>query len=388
VAPTHDGRGDAPSDCPVKVVLIGGIPESLVLFRGPLIAALVEAGHEVTAFAGRAEPWVEAELVRLGARFVTYPLDRAGTGLRSDISTYRGLKARLRETAPDVVIAYTAKPVIWGALAARRAGVPIFHAMITGRGEQFDAAGPLGLRATLLRALYRRALARTRSVVFQNEEDRAFFVAEGLVAEGRTALVAGSGVDLDFWREAPLPEGPPTFLMVARLLVAKGVREYAEAARLVRQDRPDVRFLLIGAAETGARGVPLAEVNAWHEAGAIEYLGTRPNVRDALVDSHVLVLPSYYGEGVPRTILEAMATGRPVLSTDNVGCRDAVVHGVTGRLVAPRDADALSGGVHRMLAESASWAAMGRAGRQRAEDVYDVKKVNARLLEITGLAAA
>jgi len=372
----------------VKVVLIGGIPESLVLFRGPLIAALVAAGHEVTAFAGRAEPWVEAELARLGARFVTYPLDRAGTGLGSDLSTFRGLTARLRQAAPDAVIAYTAKPVIWGALAARRAGVPIFHAMITGRGEQFDSAGPFGLRATLLRALYRRALARTRSVIFQNEEDRAFFVAEGLIAESRTALVAGSGVDLDFWQEAPLPEGPPTFLMVARLLIAKGIREYAEAARLVRRDRPDARFLLIGAAETGTRGVPLAEVNAWHEAGVIEYLGTRPNVRDALVGSHVLVLPSYYGEGVPRTILEAMATGRPVLSTDNVGCRDAVVHGVTGRLVVPRDADALADGVRRLLAESATWAVMGRAGRQRAENVYDVTKVNARLLEITGLAAA
>lgn len=372
-----------------RVVVIGGIPDSLIHLRGPLIGALVRAGHRVTAMAGsRGEPWVEEELAELGAVFATYPLDRTGKGPLADVATLQGLVKRFRELEPDVVIAYTAKPVIWGALAARRARVPTFHAMITGLGDQFTSSGKGRLSGWLIPALYRRALLSVDTVIFQNTDDRDFFLARRLVRKEQAACVAGSGIDLQLWQKTPLPSGPPRFLMIARMVASKGMREYAEAARRVRLDHPEVKFVLAGPLEKGIRGVPLAELEAWHESGAIEYLGNLQKVRETMLKTHVYVLPSYYGEGLPRTILEAMATGRPVLSTHNVGCRDAVEDGVTGRLIPPRDTDALEAELRWFLAHRDRWEAMGNAGRQRVETRFDAHKVCLDLLDITGLAAA
>jgi len=370
------------------VVVIGGIPDSLIHLRGPLIGALVRAGHRVTAMAGaRGEPWVEEELLELGASFVTYPLDRTGKGPLADVATMRGLVKRFRELKPDTVIAYTAKPVIWGALAARRARVPHFHAMITGLGDQFTG-GKGRLSGWLIPALYRRALLSVDTVIFQNTEDRDFFLSRRLVQPEQTACVAGSGIDLGLWHQVPLPAGPPRFLMIARMVASKGMREYHEAARRIRKDYPDVKFVLAGPLEKGARAVGLDELEAWHESGVIEYLGNLQKVRATMLETHVYVLPSYYGEGLPRTILEAMASGRPVLSTHNVGCRDAVEDGVTGRLIPPRDADALEAELRWFLQNRDAWERMGNAGRRRVETHFDAHKVCIDLLGITGLAAS
>lgn len=373
----------------MKIVLVGGIPESLVRFRGPLIARLVELGHDVLAMAGSEEKRTTAELERLGARFAAFPLGRSRTGPLEDIATCWALVRAFRAERPDLVIAYTAKPVVWGGIAARLADVPAFHALVTGLGAQFDGA-PTGAGrrwwlGSLLERLYRLALRRARTVTFQNEDDRRLFVNRGIVEQARTHHVNGSGVDLSGYPIRPLPSGSPVFLMVARFLAAKGVREYAEAARRVQRERPDARFMLVGMPESGPLAVPVDEVDAWHESGVIEHVGYLRDACEAMASCHVFVLPSYYGEGVPRTILEAMATGRPVLSTDNVGCRDAVEHDVTGHLVAPRDIDALERGMCWFLEHPERWKAMGLAGRKLAEQVYDVDLVNTRLLSIVGL---
>ena len=372
----------------MKIILIGGVPESLVRFRGPLIERFVSLGHDVLAMAGSAHEPTTRELERLGARFATFPLGRSRTGPFEDLATCYRLAAVFRAERPDLVLAYTAKPVVWGGIAARLAGVPAFHALVTGLGGQFAGEGGGARRwlGGLLERLYRLALARARTVTFQNEEDRQTFVSCGIVERGQTRRVHGSGVDLSQYPPSPLPGGAPVFLMVARFLAAKGVREYAAAARLTAREFPDARFLLVGVAESGPLAVPLAEIEAWHEEGVLEHLGYLDDVGEAMAGCHVFVLPSYYGEGLPRTILEAMATGRPVLTCDNVGCRDAVEHDGNGLVVPPRDGRALARGMQELLARRDEWPAMADRGLALARERYDVHRVNDELVEILGLA--
>ena len=373
----------------MKIIVIGGIPESLTTFRGPLIRQILSLGHEVIAMAGNENDTVTAELQTYGASFETYPLQRNGTGVLADLATCRYLTQRLKVLKPDLVFAYTVKPVVWGGLACRMARVPAFHALITGLGAQFDASTAKNrVLSAVMGKLYKTALRRANTVIFQNNDDRDAMVARGSVPAGRAYKVNGSGVDLSFYPQHPLPDGPPVFLTIARLLAAKGLRELAGAARIIKKTHPEVIFRLACMEETGPGTIPLSEVGEWEAEGIIENLGQVPNAVQSLSECHVCILPSYYGEGVPRTILEAMAIGRPVLSTDNVGCRDAVEDGISGILVEPRSVEALVTAINWYLDNRDQWAVQAGAGRQRAERLYDVHKVNNTLLEIMQLTGS
>jgi len=374
------------------ILLTASLATSLRNFRGPLIVAIREAGHEVHA----AAPGLTRDsetlnwLVARGVTCHDVPLSRAGLNPLADLRAMLALRRLMGRHKPDVFLGYTAKPVIWGLIAARLTGVPQRVALITGLGYAFtDSAGGLrGVVRVAARALYRAALRRATLIFFQNPDDRADFQCMGLLPlDVPVRLVAGSGVDLDRFPRQPLPPGPVRFLLIARLLADKGIREYVAAARILRKDWPEVEFHLVGGTDPNPAGIPETEVRAWHAAGDVIWHGHLHDVRSILAQSHVYVLPSYR-EGTPRTVLEAMATGRAVITTDAPGCRQAVAEGETGLLVPVRDAQALAVAMRRFLEEPALIDRFGVAGRARAEEVFDVNRVNSQMLLAMGLNKA
>jgi glycosyltransferase involved in cell wall biosynthesis len=368
-----------------KVLLLGSYGPSLTNFRGPLIAAMVERGHEVFAAAPAIDPDLAAKLVALGATPVPVVLGRTSLNPVATWRSGRELRALVRRIAPHVMIAYTIKPVVLGAIAARAAGVRCFAAMITGLGYAFlGGLNPKRLAIRLVAMLmYRRALAASQLVIFQNEDDRSDFLRLRLLPRDKpTVVVNGSGVDLDHFEPAPLPPAT-SFLMIARYLRDKGIREYGAAAARLKAEFPEVRVRLAGWLDEAPDGIGRAELDSI-VAGGVEDLGLLADVRPALAEASVYVLPSYR-EGTPRTVLEAMAMGRAVITTDAPGCRGTVADGANGLLVPVADPDALYAAMRRFVVEPALARSMGEASLRIVREKFDVNQVNAAILEATGL---
>ncbi|EQB05471.1 glycosyl transferase [Sphingobium quisquiliarum P25] len=372
----------------MKVVILSSLSWSLINFRGALIARMVAEGHDVVACAPDEEPEVLRKLADMGVRFRRTPMARAGTNPLHDARTLLHYLRLFRAERPDVVIAYTQKPIIYGGMAARLIGRRRFFAIMSGLGYVFsdEARQRRWLRAAVSR-LYRIGVRRAACIFVFNGDDHGDMLANGIVTPGQRVMqVPGSGIDVRHFAQAPLPGGPFTFLLVGRLMRDKGVGEYVEAARLIRRKRKDVRFLLLTRPETeNPTGYTAADLRQWREEGLIELLPETRDVRPFLASAHVFVLPSYYREGLPRTILEALATGRAVITTDMPGCREPVRPGVNGLLVPPRDAAALAAAMERLLSDPGLMESMGQAARRAAVEIYDVDKVNAMLIDAMGL---
>ena len=371
---------------PRRVMLLGSFAPSLVNFRGPLIGALRARGHEVLAAAPDMDEATAAALRALGAEPLSLPLSNASLNPLSLMRSLRLLRRLLRRHRPDVLISYTIKPVILGAIAGRSAGIPSIVSLITGLGFAFTGEGG-GLKRRLARRaaswLYRAALRRSDLVLFQNRDDQALFRELGLLGgEARTEIVDGSGVDVDHYAACPRP-GNAAFLMIARLLRDKGIREFAEAAKRLRREHPDVPVALVGYLDPSPDSLTRAELDELIACG-IRFHGRLDDVRPVLAECSVYVLPSYR-EGTPRSVLEAMAMGRAVVTTDAPGCRETVIDGVNGLLVPPRDADALHSAMLRFVADPGLAQAMGEQSRRIAETRYDARKVSADMLRHIGL---
>ena len=368
----------------MKIVILSSLSWSLVNFRGALIARMAAEGHEVVACAPDVEPGVIATLARAGVRFRLTPMARAGTNPLRDLATLAGYVRLMRAERPDVVVAYTQKPIIYGGIATRLFGRSRFYAIMSGLGYVFsdEANARRGLRR-LVSGLYRAGVRRARCIFVFNGDDRRTMLVNHIVDERqRVVQVPGSGVDVGHFVPQPMPTGATTFLMMGRLMRDKGVGEYVAAARRVRARWPDTRFLLLGRPETeNPTGYAVEEMQTWQDEGLVELLAETRDVRPYLASAHVFVLPSFYREGLPRTILEALATGRPVITTDMPGCREPIEEGRNGFLVPPRDAAALAGAMERFLQCPALLQPMGEAARQVAIEIYDVERVNRQLLE-------
>jgi len=369
-------------------LLVASFPDSLIKFRGPLIEALLSAGCEVHVAVPDLDPYSDIA-TQLNARSVQVhdiPLQRTGMNPLKDLSALFALCKLMRQIHVDYVLGYTIKPVIYGSLAAWMVGVKNRFALITGLGYAFTGAAT-GLRKvlrTLIQQLYRFSLSRNRLVFFQNPDDEALFRQLSLLKPAiPSRVVNGSGVDVAEYTVAALPE-KPSFLLIARLLGDKGVREYAQAAALVKQRFPDVMFRLVGWIDDNPDAISQVELDAWIAAGTVEFLGKLSDVRPAISESSVYVLPSYR-EGTPRTVLEAMAMGRAVITTDAPGCRETVVDGDNGFLVPVQDVSALAESMIKLIENREQAAAMGARSRQMAEEKYDVHKVNAVMLREMGL---
>ena len=328
----------APSPLPRKIAVIAANSAwNIANFRAPLIRALRDADWEVVALAP--EDGSRSAVEALGAQFVPISIDSSGTSVLRDVRLLADYLRVLREVRPRVFLGFTVKPNIYGSLAARRLGIKVIN-NISGLGTAFIRPGPLNW---LVSRLYRWALKRSARVFFQNRHDRDLFVERGLVRPEQAAIIPGSGIDLDRFRPAADPAGAPfRFLFVGRLLRDKGLVEYAEAARLLRPAWPHVEFAILGFTDSDNRtAVPMAEVRRWQDEKLMTYLGETSDVRPFIADSDCVVLPSYR-EGLPRSLLEAAAMGKPMIASDVPGCNDVVVDGENGLLCEVRSASSLA----------------------------------------------
>jgi len=369
-----------------KVVVLSNHVSSLINFRGKLIEEMVASGHRVSAAAPDDVGSYRAALDRLGVRYLQVSLDRASTNPFSDLRSIRSLHDLLRGERPDVVFSYTTKPVIYGSLASSLARVPLVSSMITGLGYAFSGGGLKRLLVNrVARLLYYHSLRKNQVVFFQNPDDMQLFRHLGLVhAKHRVVLVNGSGVDVEHYRPAPFP-GTPSFLLIARLIEEKGVRQYVEAARIVKSRYPQVRFRLVGFLDKNPTSIQSWELESWQSEGVVEYLGRLHDVRPAIADASVYVLPSYYREGIPRSVLEAMSMGRAIVTTDSPGCRETVRPGINGFLVPAQDVEGLSLALERFLLQPELQQSMGEASRRLAVEKFDVRDVNRVILGNLGL---
>lgn len=353
---------------------------NLVNFRGSLIRALVAEGYEVVAVAPMDE--YAERLTELGCRFVALPMDNKGTHPGRDLLLFLRFIKLLCLERPNVYLGYTVKPNIYGSLAAHTLGIMVIN-NVAGLGAVFIHDSWL---TKLVRLLYKIALSRSNHVFFQNDEDMRQFVEQGLVAKDKVSRLPGSGIDLSTFGYAPmLPSENRSFrfLLVARLLWDKGVGEYVEAARMVRQKYPTAKFQLLGFLDVkNPTAVSSAQMDRWVDEGVVEYLGVADDVKPYLAAADCVVLPSYR-EGVPRSLLEAAAIGRPIVTTDAVGCRDAVEDGVNGLLCRVGDAGDLADKLLRMIEMSPEECVlMGLAGRRKMEREFDEKIVIDRYLRV------
>lgn len=377
----------------MRILLVAGLADSLINFRGPLIAALQARGLDVHVAAPDMPPQsrTRQQLQALGLTVHEVPMARTGTNPLADLRTTWALWRLMHRIQPEKVLGYTVKPVIFGTLAAWLARVPQRFALITGLGYAFQGQGQRSKLQALVQRLYKAALARSNLVFFQNPDDLALFRQRGLLRpDCKVSVVNGSGVDLSRYDYRPLAarsEGAnqPSFLFIGRLLGDKGIREYAQAARIIKQRSPAVRFVLVGDIDSNPNSVGQAELDAWVSEGCIEYMGRLADVRPAIESCSVYVLPSYR-EGTPRTVLEAMAMGRAVITTDAPGCRETVVNGANGYLVQVKSAESLAAAMVHFLNEPDLARRMGLRGRKLAEEKYDVNKVNAIMMREMGIS--
>ena len=288
-----------------------------------------------------------------------------------------------RRERPDVVHHVAMKPILHGSIAARLAGVPRVVNAVAGLGYVFTSNRPSArvLRPVLGVAL-RVLLAGARSwTVVQNPDDAALLAARGIPSQ-RLVLIPGCGVDTQRFRPAPEPDGPPVVTLVARMLADKGIHELVSAARILRERRPSLRVRLVGPPDPdNPASIPEAVLRGWHDAGVIEWTPGTDDVPRVWAESHIAVLPSYR-EGLPRSLLEAAACARPIVTTDVPGCRDVVAGGEAGVLVPARDAGALARAIEDLLGDPARRRALGRRARAHVEAALSEDRVTARTLEL------
>lgn len=368
------------------VALVTSIGYSVPNFRATLIERLVERGARVLAMAPDFDDRLRDRVRALGAEPIDISLERAGMAPARDLADAARLWHLFRRHRPDAVLNYFVKPVIWGGLAAAAARVPRRVAMLEGLGYLFGEDGAASFKRRLARGaaerLYRAALATADRTLFLNEEDRALFVRRRIVDPARSLNIGGVGVRLSDYAPGPGPTGGVTFLLMARLLREKGIVEYVEAARLVKRTHPEARFVLLGGVDLNPTALSAAEIREWVDQGLVEWPGHVDDVRDWVARASVFVLPSFYREGVPRSTQEAMAMGKPIITTDQVGCRDTVEPGVNGFLVPPRGVEPLAAAMRRFVEEPRLIARMGAESRRLAEERFDVARTDRLLTDL------
>ena len=367
-----------------RLIVAANSAWNIVNFRAGLIRGLQKAGYEVIVAAPR-DLASDVRMAELEVEEVDILLDRSGRNPLADARLFLAYRRLMRQIRPQAFLGFTIKPNIYGCLAARSLGVPAI-ANVSGLGTAFANRSWL---SNFVSSLYRVALKKAQ-VFFQNPDDQREFVDHGIVSEAPARILPGSGVDLERFSPVSLPEGGPIFLLVARLLVDKGVREFVAAAREVRTECPEARFQLLGPTDDdNPTAITGRELDSWVSEGVVEYLGVADDVRAAMGAATVIVLPSFYREGVPRSLLEGGAMGRPLIATDSPGCRELVVEKEGGIACEPRDVSSLANAMRRIIGMTAAEREqMGQAARRLIEERFSEERVvEAYLAALAGIAA-
>ena len=379
----------------MKFLIICSHLPSILNFRGKLLEAIRQQGYEIHIIAPDLPsfPAEHEKLLDLGYCVHEIRMQRTGTNPVADLKTLRNTYVLIKKIKPDYVLSYTIKPVIYGTLAAWLAKVPHRYALITGLGYAFQNVEIHSKRSIfqkLVHGLYRQALSRSHKAFFQNPDDLKLFQDLKLLSSNMPAVVVnGSGVNVIEFNVLPLPldagQKPKiSFLLIARLLVDKGVREYAEAAKIIQQQYPHVEFNLVGWIDENPSAITQQELDQWVANKTVKYWGKLTDVRPAIAESSVYVLPSYR-EGTPRTVLEAMAMGRAIITTDAPGCRETVVDGDNGFLVEVKSVESLVEAMQKFINQPELIEKMGNRSREIALHKYDVHQVNKHMMHEMGL---
>lgn len=368
-----------------RLLYVVNIPRFFVSHRLPLALAARDAGFDVhVATAGTDE--TNLHVIRQhGFPLHPLPLEQHGTNPLREARTLLALVGLFRRLRPDLIHLVTIKPVIYGGLAARLTRRRAVIAAMSGLGRSFrdDTGAARTPSRALLRALRFALPGRSSHMLLQNEDDRAVLVALGVVDRTATSVIPGSGVDLDRFRpkerEGPWTDGV-VLLYAGRLMWQKGLGDFVEVARRLSGR---ARFVVAGYSEDGSPdAVPVAQVERWADEGHIEWLGSRSDMPEVIAQSDVVVLPTVYGEGVPKVLVEAAASGRAIVTTDTPGCRDVCRDGINGVLIPPGDVDALERAVLTLVEDHGLRARMGEAGRRLAEDGFGLERVLERSLTL------
>ena len=367
-----------------KVLVIGGHPKSLIQFRGQLLQSFQESGYRVVACAGGECHETIKKLSKMGVEYIPAPINRTSINPLHDLILLCQLIIIMRRVKPDIVLTYTVKPVVYGMLAARLSGIQKRYAMITGLGYAFIASGSFKQKILgfIVSFLYKLSLSKVNVVFFQNNDDLNLFRQKKIIREEiRAVRVMGSGVDLEHYKFTPIPYGRVVFLLIARLLNDKGICEYVEAARMVKEKLPndEVHFCLLGPFDSNPAAIKPLILKEWVSDGLIEYLGEVDDVRPYIEQCSVFVLPSYR-EGMPRSVLEAMSMGRAIITTDVPGCRDTVINENNGYLVPVKSVKDLAIAMLKLADNRQVISKMGIYSRKIAEENFDVNKVNKAIL--------
>lgn len=368
----------------MKVLIIAPKNKTIINFRGDLIKAIIEKGHVVYVI-GPNQDFME-DIMNLGIKqFIEVPLIKDNTSVWGDLKYCYHLKKAIKSITPDLVFSYTIKPVIYGSFAAKSAGVKHIYSMVTGLGRVYasDSFKAQFIRL-LVGVLYKSAFKQCNKVIFQNYDDLNRFVELGYVSKNKAEHIDGSGVNMNRFKFNVLPE-EHVFLMISRIIKEKGVFEYCKAARMVKKRCPLARFILLGGFDNSMGAITPADIEEYIKDGSIEFPGETKDVIPFLKECRYFVLPTYYCEGVPRTILEAMAMGRPIITTDWPGCRDAVKEGINGFLVEPKNVEQLVEKMQQIMQDNMKVKSMSLEALNRCKSIYDVEIVNKKMLEIMGL---
>ena len=361
--------------------------------RLALARAVQEAGMEVHVAGPSDHVWAPsgfstAEIEKQGFQFHEIPMSRRGVNPIVELRTFLALIFLYRKLRPDTVHHFTIKPNLYGGLAARITRVPMVVFSVTGLGHVFVGSGWLAVtRKKIISALLKISMGDTRSrAIFQNPDDRHQLVAANIVKSESTCLILGSGVDVGEFTATPIPENDnPLVVFCARLIWEKGVGEFVEAARILKKDGIVARFALVGDTKpSNPRAVPRETLEAWDREKTVEWWGFCANMTDVLAQSQIVCLPSTYGEGIPKILLEAAASGRAIVTTNIAGCRESVADGISGFLVQPGNVSLLAAKLRTLIDDPGLAAQMGREGRKLAEEKFDVRQIVSATLKVYG----
>ena len=368
----------------MKFLLIASTPESIIPFRGKLIRGLCDIGvnvHVCAPFTKDDSNIIEELRNIYSVETHTIALSKAGISMLSDFRYLMNLVKLIKLVKPDLMLCYTMKPVIYGSIAGWVKSVPARYSMITGLGFLFIESEGVSKRGVQLigKLLLSFSLQKNRKLFFQNIDDKNLFLEQKIIKKNKLAsVINGSGVDLKYYNLRPLPL-QPSFLLIARMIKNKGIREYIEAIRIVKKKYPTVKFSLVGGLEENIDGIDPKDIKSWVLEGLVDYKGALIDVRQEIEKCSIYVLPSYR-EGTPRSVLEAMSMGRPIITTDVPGCKDTVIHGVTGLLVRSKDSSDLANAMERLIEDGKLRATMGRKSREYAIKKYSDDTVAADII--------
>ena len=359
----------------MKIAVLSSHTESLFWFRLDMMKAFKEAGHIVVAVGSEPESiWTE-KFEEHGIQYSQISVKRNGINFLEDFKTFRELNQFLKKEQPDKVFSYQAKTIVYGSLAARLNKISDIYVLIAGLGSVFRGSGLKNLIIKKIMSLeYWIAFKFSKKVFFQNKDDLNEFIAMKLVSKDKTILINGSGVNLEKFKPTPLPE-QTAFLFIGRLIKDKGIVEYLEACKQIKKKYPGIRCLLVGPYDSNPTALKPEDLKPYVDSKIVEYFGQQDDVRPFITECSVYVLPSYH-EGMPKTVLEAMAMGRPVITTDAPGCRETVVDGENGYLVPVKNFERLVEKMNSFILDSEKIQFMGSNSIKVAQEKFDVAIVN------------